>query len=67
MARKSFLFVLIGCGHVSVSGGEPLKESEQSVYERQRDIVLRNVYRNSLMLVCILEYLLSIKYCREVF
>ena len=46
LARKSLLFVLIGCGHVEgvSGGGEPVEEREQSAHERLRDEVLRNVY-----------------------
>ena len=46
LARKSLLFVLIGCGHVEgvSGGGEPVEEREQSAHEMLRDEVLRNVY-----------------------
>jgi ankyrin repeat protein len=45
LARKSLLFVLIGCGHVEgvSGGGEPVEEMEQSAHERLRDEVLRSV------------------------
>ena len=45
LARKSLLFVLIGCGHVEgvSGGGEPVEEIEQSAHERLRDEVLRSV------------------------
>ena len=45
LARKSLLFVLIGCGHVGgvSGGGEPVKEMEQSAHEMLRDEVLRSV------------------------
>ena len=45
LARKSLLFVLIGCGHVEgdTGGGEPVEEREQSAHERLRDEVLRSV------------------------
>ena len=45
LARKSLLFVLIGCGHVEgvSGGGEPVEEREQSAHERLRDEVLRSV------------------------
>ena len=45
LARKSFLFVLIGCGHVEgvSGGGEPVEEREQSAHEMLRDEVLRSV------------------------
>ena len=45
LARKSLLFVLIGCGHVEgvSGGGEPVEEREQSAHERLRDEVLQSV------------------------
>ena len=45
LARKSLLFVLIGCGHVEgvTGGGEPVEEREQSAHERLRDEVLQSV------------------------
>ena len=45
LARKSLLFVLIGCGHIAgvSGGGEPVKEMEQSAHEMLRDEVLRSV------------------------
>ena len=45
LARKSLLFVLIGCGHIEgiSGGGEPVEEREQSAHEMLRDEVLRSV------------------------
>ena len=43
LARKSFLFVLIGGGHIGGSGGGPAGEGEQGAYETLRDDVLRNL------------------------
>ena len=51
LARKAFLFVLIGGGHVDGSGGGPAGKRRRDTHQQLRDDVLRN------LLVSIISFL----------